>query len=138
MKKLASLFVVALLLSGCATPFGTFVTTTAQVLTNGGITNPITTQQIYNLEAAYGIAVSAAVAYRERPRCTKTALESLSNICARRSIVLKLQSADQKAQFALAQLKTFVTNNPTLDASDLFGLANTAVSAFTQLKDNVL
>ncbi len=134
MKKLASLVIVGMLLSGCATPFGTKV---GEVFTTG-IANPITTTQIYNLEAAYGVALSGAVAYRERPRCTKTALESISNICARRSIVVKLQDADRKAQIALANLKNFVNANPTFDASALFDAATTAVTTFNQLQTSVL
>lgn len=134
MKKLASLLIVGMLLGGCSTSFGTRV---GEILTTG-IANPVTTTQIYNLEATYGIALSGAVAYRERPRCTKTALESISNICARRSIVVKLQEADRKAQIALAQLKNFVSANPTLDASALLDAATTAVTTFNQLQTSVL
>jgi len=134
MKKLASLIIVGMLLSGCATPFGTKV---GEVFTTG-IANPVTTQQIYNLEAAYGVALSGAVAYRERPRCTKTALESVTNLCARRSIVVKLQDADRKAQIALGQLKAFVSANPTLDASALLDAASAAVTTFNQLQTSAL
>jgi len=143
MKKLLIIptLLIALSTSGCATPFGTRLVETlaaGATLVTVGVANPITTQQIYNLEAAYGVALAGAVAYRERPRCTKTALESISNFCARRSIVVKLQAADRKAQFALNRLKIFVADNPTLDASDLFNIATEAVSTFTQLKENVL
>lgn len=102
------------------------------------IRNPITTTQLATVESAYGVALAGAVAYRNRPRCTKTALESISNLCARRSIVIRLQQADQKAQIALGKAAIFIRNNPTLDASSLIAAAQAAVELLNQIQSGAL
>jgi hypothetical protein len=132
MKKLAALLIVGTMLSGCATtnPIATFITT--------GVVNPITNTRLASIESGYGIALSGAVAYRNRPRCTKTALESVSNLCARRSIVVRLQSADRQAQIALGKARAFVSDNPTLDPSSLLSAAEIAVSTFGQIQSGAL
>lgn len=100
------------------------------------IPNPISEQTLSSLEASYGLALTAAVAYRNRPRCTRTALESLTNLCARRSIVLRLQQADQLAETALGRAASFIANNPTLDASSLLQAAASAIGAFREIGAN--
>lgn len=100
------------------------------------IQNPISDNTLASLEASYGLALTAAVAYRNRPRCTRTRLESLSYLCARRSIVVRLQHADQVAEIALGRAASFIANNPTLDASSLIQAASAAIGAFSELGAN--
>ena len=121
MKRFLAIGLIALSLGACAT-----------------IKNPITNSQLATIESSYGVVLSGAVAYRNRPRCTKTALESVSNICARRSIVLRMQAADRTAQVALGRARAFVTNNPTLDASSLLQAAQDAVSIFAAIQTGAL
>jgi hypothetical protein len=121
MRKFLLIGLVALSLGACAT-----------------VKNPITTGQLATLESSYGVVLSGAVAYRNRPRCTKTALESVSNICARRSIVIRMQKADAAAQVALGRARAFVLNNPTLDASSLLQAAQDAIAVFAQINTGAL
>ena len=114
-------FLLIFALAGCAT-----------------VQNPISVSSLATIESAYGVALAGAVAYRNRPRCTKTALESISNLCARRSIVLKLQAADRQAQIALGKATIFIKNNPTLDASALLAAAQASVDALNQIQSGAL
>jgi uncharacterized protein YceK len=117
MRKIIIALTLALSLGACAT-----------------VQNPINSTQLATIESAYGVVLAGAVAYRNRPRCTKTALESVSNLCARRSIVIRLQDADRQAQIALGKARVFTANNPTLDASSLLQAAQAAVNAFSQIQ----
>lgn len=102
------------------------------------VRNPVSNTTLATIESAYGVALAGAVAYRNRPRCTTTALESVSNLCARRSIVLKLQAADRQAQVALGKATIFIRNNPTLDASSVLQAAQGAVDALNQIQSGAL
>lgn len=129
----AALF--ALSLGGCA-GLGDKLGTMSTIATLS-VKNPVSTTNIASVESAYGIALVAANAYADRYRdgfrCTTTSLESASNLCARRSIVLKLQAADRNAQVALNKAKAFIARNPTLNAGALIDAAQTAVSAFAAI-----
>lgn len=112
MKKIIILF-LALALTACAS-----------------IRNPITTNQLAVVESTYGVALSIAVAYHNTRLCKKTETPSLSNICAQRAIILKLQAADRQAQAALVKARLFIRNNPTLDAFAVIQAAQDAVDLF--------
>lgn len=116
MRKLV--LVLALILGGCASL--------------PSVPNPLSPSSLYDIENAYGVALSQAVAYRGRPLCKVGHLESVTNICARRSIIVRLQKADGKAQIALANAKAFVRDNPTLDATSVLAIAQAAVTTFIQ------
>lgn len=108
MKKLGVLL-IALLLSACAT-----------------IHNPITQNRLAALESAYGVVLSAAVAYRNS--CARGALP---RSC--RAITVELQKAGAVAQQRVVSLRRFVRENPTLDAGSLLQAAESAVDAFQQV-----
>jgi hypothetical protein len=130
MKQIILVLTLSLALAGCAhNADGSLVTS---------IPNPVTNTQLATLESAYGVALAGAVAYRNRPRCTKTALESVSNICARRSIVIRMQQADKTAQVAIGRARGFVIANPTLDASSLIQAAQDAIAVFSQIQTGAL
>jgi hypothetical protein len=121
MKKIILALTLSFALAACAT-----------------VKNPINNTQLATIESAYGVALSGAVAYRNRPRCTKTALESVSNLCARRSIVLRMQAADKQAQVALGRVRIFIRDNPTLDASSLMQAAQDAVAVFGNIQSGAM
>lgn len=101
------------------------------------IQNPLNVTRLAQTESAYGIALSAAVGYYsvyKINRCTKARPESAMNICARRSVVVKLQQADRSAQIALDAARDFVTNNPTLDAGSIISAAALAVETFRKVE----
>lgn len=130
MRKILIVLALSLSIAGCATlPNGTKV-----FLPTASIANPATPESLYDIKATYGIAQVASITYIDRyrsgNRCTKTRTESLTNLCSRRSVVLRLQRADAVAIDALAEATAFVTNNPTLDASDAIAAARKAVTIF--------
>lgn len=108
MKKLGVLLIV-LVLSACST-----------------INNPLTQNRLAALESAYGVVLSAAVAYRNS--CARGALP---RSC--RPITVELQKAGAVAQARVVSLRAFVRENPTLDAGSLLIAAESAVDAFQQV-----
>jgi hypothetical protein len=133
-KNIFAIVALGFTLGGCATmPNGTKI-----FLPTASITNPVTPQSLYDIKATYIIAQTGADAYiqryRDGHRCTKTALESLSNLCSRRSVVLKLQNADRVAQIALGRADAFIRDNPTIDASSVISAAQLAVAAFFDIQ----
>ncbi len=129
LKILGALFVF-LTLGACATlPDGTKV-----FLPTLSAPNPVTPASLYDIKATYVIAQAGADAYiqryRDGHRCTRTALEAVTNICSRRSVVLRLQQADRNAQIAMGRVDAFIRDNPTIDASSVISAAQQAVSAF--------
>ena len=98
------------------------------------IKNPIGNSTLATVVSTYGVAQSAAIAYMGLPRCTKTAPLSATNYCAARSIKVRIQIADQKANKAVNDAVTFTANNPTLDASSLINAAQIAVSTLQDLE----
>lgn len=135
MKKVLIAAFVALSLGGCVN--GKVLGVIPPL---GSVKNPVSVTRFATIEATYGIALTAANAYADRyrkgNRCTTTRLESLTNLCARRSIVLKMQAADRDARIAMGRAKTFITANPTLDATSLLDAAAAAVSTFQQITQN--
>jgi len=130
MKRIIGVCLLSFTLAACATlPDGTKV-----FLPTASVNNPVSPSTLYDIKATYAVEASGAAEYIERyrqgHRCTKTSLESVSNICSRRSIVLKLQKADRDAQLSLGKATTFIRDNPTLDASSLISAAQIAVTAF--------
>jgi len=103
------------------------------------IQNPVTTGNISDIENAYGLALVGAVAYRElydTNPCTKTRPFSASNICAKRSVTVKLMDAQQKVRFALDQAYEFIRANPTLNAASYINAAQRAFNVFLNTKSS--
>lgn len=108
MKKFLAL-AFALVLSACAT-----------------LQNPLTQNRLAALESAYGVVLSAAVAYRNS--CARGALP---RSC--RAITVELQKAGKVAQSRVVALRAFSRDNPTLDIGDLLRSAESAVDTFHQV-----
>lgn len=129
MKKLL-VVALAFSLAGCATPFGTAVTS----LVTTGVANPVTNDQLASVISSYGIAQTAAIGYINLPRCTKTNNFSATNICSKRSVKVIIQAADREASDAINAAVAFTRANPTVDATDIIGIAYNAVAKFNQLE----
>ncbi len=131
-RIVAAIALVALSLGGCAGMTEKFQA--LRTVASLDIKNPVSGATMDQVETGYGIALAAAVAYTDRyragHRCTTARLESATNLCARRSIVEKLQRADLRAQDAIARAKAFIERNPRLNAGSLIDAAHTAVAAF--------
>ena len=113
MKKLIGIILLSISIAACST-----------------IRNPISINQLTVVESSYGVALSIAVAYRNTRLCKKDEVPSINNICAQRSVILKLQAADRNAQLALNNARSFIKNNPTLDAFSVIQIAQNAVDGF--------
>src|SRR5882672_2635012 len=99
MKWIILALTLSLSLAGCLPP---------------SIPNPVTPTSLYDVKATYAIAQAGVDTYVQRYRdgfrCTKTRLESVTNLCSRRSIVVKMRDADRVAGIALGQAETFIFN----------------------------
>ncbi len=96
------------------------------------IVNPVQSTRVYELENAYGIAQSAALAYVALPRCQVVAIQP----CSKAANVVALGEADKKARIALSALEDFSrspANYPTLSFTDLLRAAQSSMTVFSQL-----
>lgn len=116
MRRLLGIVLICCVVSGCA------------IFTH--FDNPVTKDRLANIESAYGIALSAAVAYRNLRMCKKNEDATPLNICAKRSIIIKLQNADRSAQVALVNARQFIADHPLLDAFDVLNAAQQAITTF--------
>ena len=125
MRKILLVLTLSLSLAGC-------------IPTGPSIPNPVTPTSLYDVKATYAIAQAGVDTYVQRYRdgfrCTKTRLESVTNLCSRRSIVVKMQNADRVAGITLGQAETFIFNNPMLDATSVISAAQRAVTALYQIQ----
>lgn len=115
MRKLV--LALPLILAGCAS-----------------INNPLTLNELGGMESAYGLALSAAVAYRSLPLCHTGTVASATNVCAQRSIVVKLQQASRTATLSIHAARDFVVNNPTVDATVAIATAQRALAGLQAIE----
>jgi len=85
---------------------------------------------LYGVTNAYGVALSGAITYKALPLCKTGAPPSLTNICAKRSVIVRLQAADRTAITAINQAAAFIKNNPTLDTTNAIAVAQSAIAAY--------
>jgi len=87
----------------------------------------VTLNTIYGIENAYGIAVNAANAYKSLPLCKTGTTPDASNICAKRSVIVRLQTAIRRAQIAVNNAIEFQKIYPTVDLTNAIGAAHAAL-----------
>lgn len=133
MSRIAALL-LALFLAGCAADAKSILTGGTSL--TAPVQNPINTNELYYAESAYAIAVRTALSYRQLRMCRSSETASITNVCARRSVIVQLQAADLKARGALNAAKNFVKNNPTLDAFSAISAAKQAVADFQAALDS--
>lgn len=112
MRRLAAAILALSLLGGCAT-----------------FPNPFNQNQLYDLKAAYGIALTASVGYKRL--CIKKA-SSVYPSC--RTVVPLLQAADRKVQGALVVAKNFIDSNPNVSSVSLVSAAQQALADFEAIE----
>lgn len=125
MKKLLSVFLIAFSLGGCASnPF------TDRINLFASVQNPISTDDFYLAKTAYASLALPVANYRELPLCKKSKPFSITNICAKRSVVVRLQELDANAYEALTTAENYIASNQTLKLSSLIDAAKVAVAAY--------
>lgn len=119
MRKLIALAALAcgLVLAGCQ----------SVQLPSLDLSNTVTLNTIYGVENAYGIAASAANAYKALPLCHTGTTPGAANICARRSVIVRLQGAMARARLAVNNAVHFARAYPSLDITNVLGAAQTAL-----------
>lgn len=140
MKRYLAILAVALSLGGCANLGGLFDSSGASILKGGTsltatITNPVTPVTIYQVKSVYAAALDIANGYRDycyaRPYATLMQDQIAGPVCkSRRSIITKLQAADDRASDAIAKADDFIKRNPTVSAVSVIREAWAAVTNF--------
>jgi hypothetical protein len=82
---------------------------------------------LYGITNAYGVLLSGANAYKSLPLCKTGTQPSLTNICAKRSLIVQIQAADKKAIAAINDADNFIKAYPTVDATNVIQAAQTAL-----------
>lgn len=98
------------------------------VLPSVNISNAVALNTVYGVANAYGIAVNAANAYRALPLCATGTRPSATNICAKRWVIVNLQSAMSRARLAVNNAVAFQKAYPTLDVTNVVAAAQAALS----------
>lgn len=88
---------------------------------------------IYGIENAYGIAVSAANAYKALPLCRTGSVPGAANVCAKRSVIVNLQAAMRKARLAVNNLVGFQKAYPSVDITNTLSAAQSALIGVQQV-----
>lgn len=137
MRKIILLIAAAFLISGCASldPSGKSVLQGGRSFT-APIQNPVGRQQLAAIESAYGVALVVAVNYRRLGLCPRGQTESVTNVCARRGVVLALQDADRKVRPARTAARNFVRDNPTISGASALDAFRAAVTDFQNVAAN--
>ena len=101
---------------------------TACASLNAKVKTTVSMNTQYAVESSYGVALAAENSYKALPLCKTGTKPSLTNICAQRSVIVRLQAADLKAVNGLKSARDFINTYPTVDASNVIAAAQTAVS----------
>jgi len=125
MKRILAALVAVSLLTGCTTGRIADFTNTFVA-----IKNPISTDDFYLAKTAYAALALPVANYRELPLCKKSKPFSLAYICAKRSVIVKLQDLDNKAYDALATAEAYINSNQTLNLASLISAAKIAVNTY--------
>jgi hypothetical protein len=139
MRRFVILALAALALGGCANK-NIFDRDGVSVLKGGvsitaPIANPATPVTIYQVKSIYATALDVANGYRDycysRPYAALMQDGIAGPVCKnRRSIVTKLQAADDRAAAAIDRADAFIRNNPTISAVSVVREAWSAVTSF--------
>lgn len=126
MKKIFSSLFAALvatsLLTGCQYSDRINLFTSVQ--------NPISNDDFYYVKAVYASLALPVANYRELPLCKKSKPFSFTNICAKYSVIVKLQEYDNIAYNAISKADQYIASNQTLNLGSVVSAAKLAVDAY--------
>ena len=115
MKKIAIVLAACLALAGC--------------LPTINVASSVNLNTMEGIVAGYGILLEQERVLKRQPLCHTGTAPSVSNICVRRSTIVRLQGADRYANSAINQAVLFVKNNPRVDPSQYISAASSALSS---------
>lgn len=125
MRKYLAIVLVALSLGGCAQ---------LQAVSGGlslitkSVTNPVTENELYQIEASLTILVKGLVAYRRACLAGNADKHCRANILA-------IQPYTKEVEVYLPMLRKFVRENDTLNAANMY---NTLTTLYGNAKDTAL
>jgi hypothetical protein len=123
-KLVAAIAVVAgLPLAGCQTV----------ALPSLNLNTAVSLNTVYGIENAFGVAVNAANAYKALPLCRRGTEPGVANICAKRSVIERLQSAMRKARLAVNNLVALQKAYPSVDITNALAAARSALIGVQQI-----
>lgn len=117
-KKTAPLLMVGVMATALAGCWSTDVNTSVSRNTLYAVTN------------SYGVLLSAAQSYKALPLCRTGTSPGITNICAKRSVIVRLQAADARVVKAISDADAFMTQYPTIDATNVIAAAQSALTSF--------
>lgn len=125
MRKLFFALAIGLSLAGCAqlSAIGTGIS-----LATKSISNPVTTNELYEIEASIRIAVTALQTYKRACLANAADKQCRNNIAA-------IQPYTRQLPPLLAQLRSFVKNNDQVNAAVVY---NQLATLYTNLKSSAL
>ena len=92
------------------------------------VANPVTENELYQIEASVNILVKGLLAYRRACIAGSADKSCRANIAA-------IQPYTKEVPVYLAQLRTFVRNNDQINAANTY---NTLVTLYTNAKDTAV
>lgn len=123
-KLIAAIAAVSgLALAGCQTV----------ALPSLNLNRTVSLNTVYGIENAFGVAVNAANAYKALPLCRTGTEPGVANICAKRSVVERLQSAMRKARLAVNNLVALQRAYPSVDITNALVAAQSALMVVQQI-----
>lgn len=77
--------------------------------------------------AGYGLLLNAEQSYKDLPLCKTGTTPSVINICAKRSVIVRLQASDKIANTTLNKLVSFTKTYPNINPSQYISAARSAI-----------
>ena len=93
------------------------------------VANSVNLNTLQGVVSGYGLVVNAENALKATPLCLTGTAPSLTNICVRRSTIVRLQAADRVANQAVNAAVAFVKNNPNVPPTGYISAAQSALLA---------
>jgi hypothetical protein len=123
-KLVATIAVVSgLAMAGCQTV----------ALPSLNLNTAVSLNTVYGIENAFGVAVNAANAYKALPLCRTGTEPGVANICAKRSVIERLQYAMRKARLAVNNLVALRKAYPSVDITNAIAAARSALIVVQQI-----
>jgi hypothetical protein len=117
MRKILAIAILGLSLAGCSS------------LPTLNIAGSVNLNTLEGVVSAYGILLNQEILVKAQPLCKTGTTPSITNLCVKRSTIVRLQNADKTANATINQAALFVKNNPTVDPSQYISAASQAVTS---------
>lgn len=117
MKKLLLAIPLALSLGACSS------------LPTINLSNQVNLNTLEGVVSGYGLVVNAENALKSTPLCLTGTAPSVTNICVKRSTIVRLQAADKVANSAVNAAVAFVKANPSVAPTSYISAAQSALLA---------